>query len=253
MSVITGNGATYPTSFEGPDDGDPRAADAMNAALEALADRTENLRGRLEGALGFVEVHNLEVTNDALIHDALDVLGHTTLNTMSAAQYSVQQRTVVDVQHGTPVAESGWDTEVVGGSLTWMWVTNSTSASDLIIPIDVPDGVNITSVSARITGAITHSSLPENMPTLTVYRQRLFSSGAASQSWSAEDDSASFIQYVSGHDITVEFDPPHTVDRSTGKYFAVLTSESGANALAGARFFGLIVTYTYTRIDRAAS
>lgn len=295
MSVITGNGATYPTSFEGPDDGDPRAADDINAALEALADRTENLRGRLEGAPGFVEVHNLEVTNDALIHDALDVLGHTTLNTMavsgnatipnvsgnltasgivSAAQanisgqingnavlsttgYFVPTRTVTIAIDGPVEAESGWGVVHLGNNIRWETTAADANARFLRVCLNqyIPPNASITQVVARYRGALGHSELPGTMPELVLYRKQIGTAGAGSGNVGAAfDPSANTTAYQAEHDIPLVLGSPYTPDTSTGSIYAILWSEADAddNAIVGAWFLGLLVTFTFSRIDRAS-
>lgn len=86
MSVITGDGSSYPATFEGPDDADERDAASVLVALEALADRTEYIKQRVfDGEPGLSVVYNLEVVNDALVNDGLDVLGHTSLNTLGVS------------------------------------------------------------------------------------------------------------------------------------------------------------------------
>lgn len=271
----------FPASAELVTDGTPRDAASVNVAIEAALDRTQYLKRRIIDGQDAVTVGDLNALGDADIDGDLDVGGAATVDglltsgnlntgTVQALQvnstagvsaggsvtsgvgFFVGSRTVVDVQQGVCIPVSGWALQIdpFDPSL-FCWVTTSTSASKLLIPIDVPDLANITQVTARYTGQFTHPALPENMPTLTVYRRNITISGAPNAEWSATDPSGSVLQYEGFHNITVDIDPAHTVDRGTGRYYAVLTSESGANAIAGAIFLGLLVTYTYTRLDRA--
>lgn len=298
MSVITGNGATYPTSFEGPDDGDDRDAGSINAALEALADRTEYMRQRVfSGEPGLVRVYNLEVDNTAYIGGALDVNGNFTIGgggiatiptiggntevsgtltagtvvsngnvTASSGQvtgsqmlsvngFFVPERTVTIAVDGPVEAEAIWEKVRIGANDV-RWTTNANTEAFLRICLNqyVPNKASITSVVARYEGGPGHTDLPENMPRIVLFRKRIGTSGAASGIvGSAVDPSLDHNAFQTEHDIPLELDPSVTLDTDTGSYYVLVWSESGANALLEAIFSGLLVTYTYTRVDRPST
>lgn len=138
-----------------------------------------------------------------------------------------------DIDSGAAMVQA----DVTGGGL-----------QSMIIPIDVPAGSVIGSITAFVQGASGHVSLPtgsERMEVL-VYKQRL-TTGVLTLIGNAVDASASVGAYEAGHTIAFGFDF-ETVDYANYTYFIQITGERGANAVAGTRYFGSQINTTISQL-----
>ncbi|AUX33151.1 MULTISPECIES: hypothetical protein [Sorangium] len=286
MSTVTGNSAAYHASVEAPDDGDERDAEALQVIAEAAMDNTAFLYARVVGGSEVINTGGLNVAGTADIAGSAHVGGSLTVDG-NLTVHGTANVHVLDVDLG---ADVGGDVVVTGGSVTsefgyfllspktvtiaidgpaetddgwefnrstndFFWSSTSTSQRRIRLCLNavVPRNANITQIVARFKGAPGHSALPGGMPTLILYRKRIGTTGAASGVVdSTNDGSADTTAYQAEHNITLTLGTPHTADTSTHSYYAVITSESdgGSNAIAGAEFYGLRVTYTYSRVDR---
>ncbi len=291
MSLITGDGTTYPASFEAPDDGDDRDAAAVLVGLEALADRTEHLRDRvMDGTAGVTTleltvVGNAAIGADLTVGDDLSVTDNLTVggsvlggldvqggslevdgnveaagdmiaagDAEATGYYLPSARTVEVVVDAPAEADDGWI--VARSTNDFYWETTTVLQHRLRVCLNafIPRGASIVSLVARFQGAGGHTALPTFKPQLILYRKRVGTSGAASGAvGSANDPSADTTAFQAEHDITLTLGSPHTATVNTHSYYAVLVSEADGglgDAVSGALFQGLKLTYTYTRVDR---
>lgn len=103
------------------------------------------------------------------------------------------------------------------------------TADDRVVQVlDVPHGSLLTSVTVWITGG-THSSLPSNMPTVSVQRVVL-ASASSTAIGSAGDTSANTTVYDARHGIVVPISPNETIDLVDNLYVIDFTAESGSNS-----------------------
>lgn len=285
MSTITGNGATYPASFEGPDDGDERDAASHLVGFEALADRTEYLKDRVVDGTAPINTSALTVVGDATIGDDLAITDNLTVGgavlggleitggnlevdgnveaagdliaaaAVEGTAYRLPSaRTVEVVIDGGAETDAGSGWELDRTTNDFFWVTTSTSQSKLRIPLNafLQNGVTITQLVARFDAAGGHGALPGGIPELILYRKRVGTTGAASGIIdSAFDPSANTTAFQAEHDIPLVLGTPHTVNLATHAYYAIITSEDGSDSFAGAQYHGLRLTYTYTRLDKS--
>ncbi|WP_437948634.1 hypothetical protein WME98_49945 [Sorangium sp. So ce296] len=283
MSTVTGNSAAYHASVDVPDDGDERDAAAVLVVAEAAMDNTAFLYERVLGGGEIINVGGINAAGSADIAGSAHVGGNMTVdglltaqnvntNTLQAAVlvnagnvvsdsnvtagvgFFVAERTVTVAIDGPAETDEGW--ELDRATNDFFWVSTTTSQRRLRIHLNgvIPRNANITQIVARFKGAPGHAALPGGMPDLILYRKRIGTTGAASGVVdSTNDGSASTTAYQAEHNITLTLGTSHTADTSTHSYYVVITSESdggGPYAIAGAEFYGLLVTYTYTRVDR---
>jgi hypothetical protein len=285
MSLITGDGTTYPASFEAPDDGDDRDAVAHLVGLEALADRTEYLKDRVVDGAQPINTSALTVAGDATIGDDLTVTGDLTVvgnvlggldvtggivtvdgdieatgglavavDVEAAGYYLPAARSVEVVVDAPAEADDGWI--VARSTNDFYWETTTVLQHRLRVCLNalIPRGASIVSLVARFQGAGGHTALPTFMPQLILYRKRVGTSGAASGTVdSVNDTSADTTAFQAEHDITLTLGSPHTATVNTHSYYAVLVSEADGglgDAVSGALFQGLKLTYTYSRVDK---
>ncbi|KYG11402.1 hypothetical protein BE21_57470 [Sorangium cellulosum] len=258
MSTITGDNV-FPADFEGPDDGDDRDAAGTLIGMEALADRTVYLKNRLEGN-GAVTISDLTVTGNADFQADVNVDGELTASEVTTGSvatediisdsYLVASRTVERCYEGACETDDSWSFQEDGVTPNqFLWIATATGTHKLKIGFPAKSGWTVTKVEARVKAQAAHVGLPTVMPTLTLVRRNITGSGPATQSWTASDQSLTLGVYQADHWIPVTVSPGHVVAGDSGIYYAVLATESGTNALAGLQFFGLRVTYTYTRVD----
>lgn len=180
---------------------------------------------------------------------AITSIGTTTGNITTINSSTVNSSTVnsqsfnisslvtdVRVMNTTPNAgPTHWECTTAG-----QWV-NLSIGTNLFIPIQVPNGATLTTVEVRLTGAGSHAGLPGTMPLVTVRRFDT-SSGLGFTLGSASDPSGSVGTFQGSHSITVS-GMSHTIDRTVNRYYVQLTAENGANALVGATYEWVKVTW----------
>jgi hypothetical protein len=106
----------------------------------------------------------------------------------------------------------------------------------------LPNGVTLNSVSVKITGSSSDSSLPATMPVLTIYR--FDNAGNAVSLGAVTDASGSASAYKTQHALTVSVGV--TVDRSQYSYWALVSPEGSTNSNAGMIVCLPSVTWTGT-------
>ncbi|XXX73870.1 hypothetical protein WMF30_40110 [Sorangium sp. So ce134] len=271
MSLIEGDNTTFHASIEVADDGDERDAAALLVPVEALLDNTAYLKERVDGS-GTINTGTLHVAGDAFIGDDLDVtddlsvggtvsagsveatsaqINNIEATSVDAFTYSRPEETVEKVEPlvAYPIG-SGWELyELSTGHFVWR--ASVDTAVRLFIPISVPDGCDLVSFVARFAGGL-HSNLPANKPTITLYRRNVRLTGATHANWTEEHPGTTTGSYNGFIDFEVGPGEvsPHETETDTGTYYAVITSESGTDALAGNVYQGGFVKYKRTRVDR---
>jgi hypothetical protein len=251
MSLITGDGTTYPASFEAPDDGDDRDAAAILVGLEALADRTEHLKDRIIDGTSGVTTLELTVVGDALIGDdltvndnatitgnltvggevlgGLDIIGGnltvdgaiegagdiTAAGDVEAAGYHLPAARTVTVAIDAPAdAMNGWEPDFdLPSDFSWITTVASTLGRPLRFALNafIPRNANITQIVATYQAASGHANLPDTMPLMVLYRKRIGTSGAASASVGSVSDGD-----TNGVDTVPEYEAEHDITLTIG-------------------------------------
>jgi hypothetical protein len=124
--------------------------------------------------------------------------------------------------------------------------TNVTLNGLLYIPLRVPHGATLTAVEVYIQGASGHGDLPENMPLINLHTVSIDDDEVSIAD--TFDPSGSVPDFQDVHPIPLT-GLSHVVDRVNQRLVILMNSESGTNALAGARYIGSRVTYTPTAYD----
>lgn len=209
------------------------ATDAATASRLAIRDASGNC------SFAAITATTGNITTVASTTGNITTVNSTTVNSGSFALTSLV--TDVRVMNTTPSANPAWWEATTAGQ----W-TNLSLGTSLVIPLQVPNGATLTEVEVRITGAAAHAGLPGTMPSIIVRRFDT-SSGLGFTLGSATDSSGTVGAFQSSHSITVS-GLSHTIDRTINRYYVQLIAENGANALVGATFEWVKVTWT-----RAAS
>ncbi|MFS8066595.1 MAG: hypothetical protein ACMG6S_09520 [Byssovorax sp.] len=139
------------------------------------------------------------------------------------------------IQQGTCVSV-GW---TPGGGMTW---SNATLGVPLYIPINIPNGAILDTVSVYIQGAAAHAGLPASPPVMSVKRYNISSTITLTVT-SLIDTSANVAAFQALHAIT-KTSIAHTIDKTLNRYFVQLDAESGGSALVGATYLYCVITYT---------
>lgn len=218
MSSAVSETLTYEASVIGPDDGDPRNAASVRDGLQDLANRTKFLKETGPSLTG---------TN----------------------KYALASRQITRYLPFSFIAKPAeWLASAGSGDDSAATLVNT--AVRLYIPLDVPNGSTLDEVSVEVSGAGGHAGLPGTMPAIIVQQHSLGANAAVGTSQS--DTSGGTGAYQTPHYIT-KTGLAHSVNRVTNRYFVQLTSESGANALAGLSVFGVLVKFTVTSMDDGAA
>lgn len=134
---------------------------------------------------------------------------------------------------------------------------NSNNEDYVLVPIRVPDGARITSISARVQPRAAHgASLPVEKPSFTLFRQNLVTAGTGTMEarGNQTDPSVTVVAYEVAHDITRNFSAPdELVNNALYAYWVRFEGESNTNAIDDLRFFGIRVTFITARRDGGAA
>lgn len=134
---------------------------------------------------------------------------------------------------------NGWD--MIGGAGTWVQ-TDVAAQRNLLLPITLPPGDVLVSVSVQANGASAggpgHAVIPLAADRLTVHLIRVATDGTATTLASMPDDSANAAAYDISHIFTmvsgavgVTGTMPQTLSASFA-YYLLIEGETGANAVA---------------------
>lgn len=136
----------------------------------------------------------------------------------------------------------GW----AGGTAEPTLTTLVASIQQLIIPLNLPHGQVLDSVSFYIAGPTANVVTPATMPALKIYR-RVISTGVSTQIGAqANDVYGSSAAFKALHAITKSA-IAHTIDNTSNIYMLVYESEGGGGgALAGEVLHGYTATCTIT-------
>lgn len=125
----------------------------------------------------------------------------------------------------SPTVASEWNASTSG-----YWLTTVNTATSLIIPLRPPDGMELIIVGVAVRGATGHAWPIGSMPTMEF--KSITMDGVTTTIGTDADGSSSAVDYEAWHALVLS-PVSHTVDIVNNAYFLVVTSESGANALAG--------------------
>lgn len=210
--------------FTIPSDGDAFTAAAFNVAYQALADRTQYLQKRIDGAAA-------TVTKTIPLGTARS-LGVSAIAPQSGVYigpYNVLPGVGIDMYTGYA--------QFVDVNVAW--------SRHVCIPLDqdLIHGATIVSATLNLKGAPAHPGVIFN-PILSLIRytpngeviQELLSTGMVV-------DPSALAVYETNHTFTYTTDQYNVVDRS-GTYFyaAIIANEAGANALQYLRLYSLTLT-----------
>lgn len=229
--VLTANKGEWPTP-QVPDDADERDAANQEIKIQALTDRTNFLAHRMvnvqEG--GGPYAGPIQFTN---------------LITPKADQYQYKTPTVFNRSIEAP-GTPDWATAAFWDFVAAFWTVNSAAVGTLIIPLHLPHGSTLNSVTIYINPPSGHAAFPggaPTMPSITVKRRTIATGNQATLETQA-DTSANAGAYQVAHAITATLASPHTVNRITDIYYVSLSTEGGGNAIAGTVYLGGSVNYT---------
>lgn len=149
------------------------------------------------------------------------------------------------VTRSVPLGAMWNDADWSAAELT-LWRTTGTSANqDVLIPLSLPHGATLDSVSVSFQGAAAHGALPAVMPAMEL-RRRAHTTGTATSMGTASSTAANVAAYEVQHTFGLS-SLGHTIDTSTNTYSVEVTAESGANAVLGASLLGILVTCSIAR------
>jgi hypothetical protein len=131
------------------------------------------------------------------------------------------------------------------------WSSTGVSAnSNLVFPINLPNGSTLASFGVRLKGDGSHTALPAAMPTASIYKYPVSGSTSATVVKTVTDSSATTGTYcaTSGHVIGAGA-IGELIDSQNWIYRLYITNESGANATSGLCVAPPYVTRTQTKLD----
>lgn len=163
-------------------------------------------------------------------------------STLALGTTKTLTRTIQELPVLSP-PETGWAL----GSSAGQWTTALTSACYAIFPVDAPNGSTITSIYVAFTGGAGHGDLPAVMPTLALASMST-TDGSVAALGTYTDDSADAAAFELTHTIGAS-SLSFTLNHETLRYVAILTTESGVCACAGAWFGPPRYTATMTALD----
>lgn len=142
-------------------------------------------------------------------------------------------------------SDSLWTFDTYGQIIT---TTNGLSSAHF--DLDIPDGATLTSVEVWVLTSAPHAGLPATPPT-AVLNKIAVETGSASLLSGETDQSADVTAYELPHSITLNASSttplsPSVIDNAAFYYRVKVTTESGANALAGCTVLSVVATYTTT-------
>jgi hypothetical protein len=149
------------------------------------------------------------------------------LRILSGANTAGQVERSIQLTNAWIEASAQFESVLSSEHLYWS-NTNVSSSIGLHYPLDVPVGLKIVSITARLDGGAftgnTHAALPATMPALKLLRQV---DGVDSTVATQSDTSVNTGAYDVAHSVTLTLN--HTI--LTGNhYFLKVTGEGGANA-----------------------
>jgi len=222
--------ATNPFAVK-TDDQTVVAATEINDAASLIPNLIDGVAGGTYSPSSKVTITNLEMGGTNRLKVASRSIGPRALNGQVVSDMASANRF-------TPNTANSWTAATASASCF------------VVVPLDVPDGATITAYSVYIDPAGGHGALPAAMPQIL-----LSSTAVATNSNSVHkttiDSSANVAAYEPFHAISDTISL--VVDRAARRYFIVLQSEGGANALAGLVYIGGTVTFTVTNYDDGAS
>ncbi len=184
-----------------------------------------------------------------------------TVNTFTAEQtfQNLKVTGVVPKVNIPSTTASRWFLDAFFSSGTGLWLDGGTHIESATtgggycyIPIDhVPNGVTITQIDVSFEGAAGHGALPASMPKIRLVSITGTTGAFTNESTQADDASASTGAFESAHLLT-KSGLSVVVDKTSKRYMIQVASESGANALVGARVWAARVTFNTTYFDYAA-
>jgi hypothetical protein len=163
----------------------------------------------------------------------------TSTTKVKLASRSIGPRTIA----ATPILiTSNWTYDIYGRP-----VTSSTAQGTISFDLALPDGAVLNTVSVYFKGAAGHGGAPASLPQVAL-NEIVQSTGVATNKASATGTYGSAGAYEAIHAITMSA-INYTVVRNGKRICVLVTSESGANTVAGFQVQGCDVTFTVTSMD----
>lgn len=195
------------------------------------------------GALAALSGSSSVWNSGAVFNCTANATFNGTLTLTTTGNVLLGSSSVTRVQEGTPWAStSNWipDAAIPGGA------NNVTTGTKIYLPLDLPSGATLTSVTVYATGAAGHAGLPAVMPMYSVLEGA--TDGTTISYGGVVDPSATTAAFQVNHATTLAVSA--ATNRATKRYFIEYSAESGANALAGLKITSWTATYTVTQYDR---
>lgn len=175
------------------------------------------------------------------------------LTISGSAKVKFTSRTIARASQGACVSATGANGWTFDPG-TDLWTSATTSACLLRVPVEIPNAATITLIQVWYDGFGGHAAFPGGAPAQKP-RVYLKSYEINTQSLTTHgtyaDASATAGAYEAPHVISSGA-ISITVDKGNRRYWLVVESESGANAIAGAQFLGAYVAFTSAAYDDGA-
>lgn len=221
-----------------PTDDDKIDAAALAVGLEGCADRDNWL------------AHHSVNGIDGGVYS-----GDVTLGTVTATQFRYTTPTVFNRSvESTPFPDLNSSVSFTVDPTDYWWITTVAQRDHLVIPLHLPNGAILNTITVHLKGPTGHAAFPGGkplMPVVTVYK-RVIATGAKTSltGTGGTDATATVGAYQAAHAITLTLTSPYTCNRVTEQYFALLSTEGdntgagGEAPIAGTIFYGASVNYT---------
>ncbi len=217
-TTYAGDDTNFPASITIASDGDPKPVASVNVGLEGLADRTATL-GRIVPPTSFGVI----------------------ARPVSSIPKIVEISGVPSWDYNGGVKLTQVDIDALGPTPNAFYVV-----------LQVPHGCTLSTVYAYLKGHSGHSVLPDIMPTMTVYKQRINTGAAAVSIGTGTDTAADVTAYQALHSIPAVCN--EVIDNSINVYWIAFAGERDVDtAVAGLEFYGFVTLCTVTTIDPGAA
>lgn len=166
----------------------------------------------------------------------------------STNRMKVGSRTVTRVMRN----DAHWDTVINGwnvspGFLGDLIYVHLVTAAVLTVPLDLPDGATLSSLTVRFQGAAGHAPFPGGAPTMPFFVLKKIDNNGGVTPFGATttDASGTAVAYEAAHNLT-QAGINEVVDNATHRYVLAFTGEAGGNGIAGGLFYGITATCAMT-------
>jgi len=130
-----------------------------------------------------------------------------------------------------------------------VWSTGTTGLRHIYFSFQVPNGATITIMKAYLKGAGGHGALPATMPQARAYKVSISDGSATLLGSATNDPSGTTGAFQAAHEIAVTM--TEVVDSTTYRYLIDVSTETGANSIAGALYIAGRASVTVASLDPA--